>query len=127
MKKLANSMLFGKDSRVSGLIAFAIVGAIALGCTCNKEFGDLSKSKDSERAPVSNSSSESPSAADASTGEVPTERQSQELARTTLMDFNDAIQKGDFEGFHRTISKPFQKQASPERLRDAALQPRMNP
>lgn len=118
MKKLATALLFGKDSRLSGLIAFAIVGAIALGCTCNKEFGDLGKSNDSERAPASNSSSETPSRADASTGEVPTERQAQELARTTLMDFNDAIQKGDFEDFHRTISKPFQKQASPERLRD---------
>ena len=118
MKKLAAALLFGKDSRLSGLIAFAIVGAIALGCTCNKELGNLGKSNDSERAPASNTTTEAPSKADASSGEVPTDRQAQELARTTLMDFNDAIQKDNFEDFHRTMSKPFQKQASPERLRE---------
>ena len=123
MKKLATSLFFGKDSRLNGLMAFAIVGAIALGCTCNKEFGDLGKSNSSDgpdKPAVSNTSTDDKVAkSDASEGEVPSDREAQEMARTTMLDFNDAIQKGDFEDFHRTMSKPFQKQASPERLRDA--------
>ncbi len=123
MKKLATSLFFGKDSRAGGLIALAIVGAIVLGCTCNKEFGDLGKSNSSDgpdRPSVSNTSTDEPTTkSDASKGEVPSDREAQQIARTTLLDFNDAIQKGDFEDFHRTMSKPFQKQASPERLREA--------
>jgi len=33
------------------------------------------------------------------------------------MDFNAAIQSADFTDFHRTISKPFQKQVTPERFK----------
>src|SRR5690606_981515 len=102
MKKLASSLFFGKDSRASGLIALAIVGAIALGCTCNKEFGDLGKSDspDAPDRPTANRSTDEPVAkSDASEGEVPSDREAQEIARTTLLDFNEAIQKGDFEDF----------------------------
>lgn len=38
MKKLINEILFGTNARVSGVIALAIVGLIALGCTCGKDF-----------------------------------------------------------------------------------------
>lgn len=121
MKTYLSTLLFGKDARLSGLIAFAIVGAIALGCTCNKDLGlDTSNSSNtSDRPTSSNSTTDELTKSDASKGEVPSDREAQEIARTTLLDFNDAIQKGDFEDFHRTISKPFQKQASPTRLRDA--------
>ena len=40
----------------------------------------------------------------------------QDLARTTVLDFNDAIQSGDFNDFHATLSKPFQKEASADKL-----------
>jgi hypothetical protein len=32
------------------------------------------------------------------------------------MDFNDAVQSGDFSDFHDTLSKPFQKQASADKI-----------
>ena len=122
MKNLATNLLFGKDAKFSGLIALAIVGAIALGCSCNKQFGDLGKTDDTP----SNSSTASntytpppPSKPDASTGEVPSEAQLQELTRTTILDFNSAINSGDFSNFHRTVSKPFQKQASATKMADA--------
>ncbi len=122
MKKFATTLLFGKDARLNGLIAFAIVGAIALGCTCTKNLGDFGK-KEEVTNTASNSTSpptpDRPSKPDASTGDVPSEPQSQELARATILDFNDAIQSGDFSDFHRTISKPFQRQASPEKMEDA--------
>ncbi|NOT48018.1 MAG: hypothetical protein HOP17_09775 [Acidobacteria bacterium] len=123
MKKLATTVLFGKDGQLSGLIALAIVGAIALGCSCNKQFGDLGKTdSNSNSSPTSNSTAPPPpsvSKPDASTGEVPSEAQLQEMTRTTILDFNAAIKSGDFTNFHRTVSKPFQKQASPEKMADA--------
>lgn len=122
MMKLATTLLFGGNARTNGLFAFAIVGAIALGCTCNKGFGDFESSNTSgptSSNSTSNSAPQPPPKADASTGEVPTESQNQELARETVLDFNDAIQSGDFTSFHSTVSKPFQKQASPEKMGDA--------
>src|SRR5947207_2245326 len=41
MKNILGKMIFGKDNKTSGFIAFAIVGLIVLGCTCNKQFGDF--------------------------------------------------------------------------------------
>lgn len=122
MRKLATTLLFGKDARLSGLIAFVIIGAIALGCTCNK-FGDLGKTDNSNSSTTpSNTTAPPPPSVpkpDASTGQVPSDAQLQEMTRTTILDFNDAIKSGDFSNFHRTVSKPFQKQASPEKMADA--------
>lgn len=124
MKKIAAKFFVGKDDRYSGLIAFAIVGLIALGCTCGDKFdlANLGKNDNTSRT-ESNSSIDSTSSkpttkADASTGQVPADDQLQEIARETIMDFNDAIQSRDFTDFHRTISKPFQKQVSPERFKE---------
>lgn len=122
MKKFATTLLFGKDAKLSGVIALAIVGAIALGCSCNKSFGDLGQTDNSNSTTTSNTSSTPPPAVskpDASTGTVPSEAQLQEMTRTTILDFNDAIKSGDFANFHRTVSKPFQKQASPEKMAEA--------
>jgi hypothetical protein len=49
-------------------------------------------------------------------GDVPSDSDLQSLVKQTLMDFNGAIQSGDFSDFHDTLSEPFQKQASPEKL-----------
>lgn len=127
MKKFALDLFFGKDNRVSGFIAFTIIGLIVLGCTCNKDF-KLDTNSTGNSGTFANTSS-SPSAntvstpkkdvedADASTGKMPSDEQLQELARETVLDFNDAIQSEDFTAFHSKISKPFQKQASPERFK----------
>lgn len=48
--------------------------------------------------------------------DIPSQDELQDLARTTVLEFNDAIQKDDFTDFHATLSKPFQKEASPEKL-----------
>ncbi len=120
MKQLAAKLLFGKNARFSGVIALAIVAAVALGCTCAKEFGNLGKNENSTTA--SNTSDTTTTStpvkkADAATGQVPDDSQLQELAKTTILDFNDAVQNEDFTAFHRNISKPFQKEASPERFK----------
>lgn len=124
MKKLISALIDGQDGRVSGLIALGLIGAIALGCTCNKWASDLGETNSSNTTTTSNTTKkddEPPpvSSPDASKGEVPTEPQSQMLARETVLDFNDAIQSGDFSTFHGNVSKPFQRQASPEKMEDA--------
>jgi hypothetical protein len=47
----------------------------------------------------------------------PPDDQLQYLARETMIDFNDAIQKADFEDFYSNICKPWQKQTSPEAMK----------
>lgn len=56
---------------------------------------------------------------DSSSGEVPSDSDLQSLTKTTLLDFNDAIQKGDFDDFHAKISETWQKEISPERFNQA--------
>lgn len=51
-----------------------------------------------------------------SSDDIPSDSDLQDLARTTVLDFNDAIQSGDFNDFHATLSKPFQKEASADKL-----------
>ena len=48
--------------------------------------------------------------------EVPGDEEMQEMTRQALLDFNDAVQGGDFTDFHSTISKTWQKQTTPERF-----------
>ena len=53
---------------------------------------------------------------DSSNGDVPSNDKLQNLAKTSVLDFNDAVQSGDFSDFHDTLSKPFQKEASADKL-----------
>ena len=51
MKQFVKKVLLGKDPKLNGLIALAIVGSIVLGCNCNKDFdlGNTSKTSNSLR------------------------------------------------------------------------------
>jgi hypothetical protein len=122
MKKLVNEILFGKNSMVSGIIAIAIISAIGLGCFCNKDkFEGFSNSGSTTPSP-SASASPSPSPtksvekSDASKGKLPSDDELQSIVKTTLLDFNDAVQKGDFTDFYDKICKPWKKQTSVEKL-----------
>ena len=56
--------------------------------------------------------------ADASRGEIPEGDELQDMVKTTLLDFNDAVQNDDFTDFFQTISKIWQKQSSPAKLKE---------
>lgn len=56
--------------------------------------------------------------ADASRGEIPEGDELQEMVQKTLVDFNDAVQADDFTDFFQTISKLWQRQSSPSKLKD---------
>ncbi|MGH7782937.1 MAG: hypothetical protein ACREO5_03725, partial [Candidatus Binatia bacterium] len=54
---------------------------------------------------------------DASKGEVPGDDELQAMTKETLLDFNSAVQKGDFTDFYSHISKEWQKQTSPDSMK----------
>jgi hypothetical protein len=56
--------------------------------------------------------------ADASRGEIPEGDELQEMVQTTLVEFNDAIQADDFTDFFQSISKLWQRQSSPAKLKE---------
>src|SRR6478672_453588 len=55
MKNRIYNLLFGRDSLVSGLFAIAVVGLIALGCTCGKNFDLANIAKNANVASTSDS------------------------------------------------------------------------
>lgn len=130
MKKIIREIFFGNDSKVSALIAFTVIAFIGLGCFCKKEGFDFSKTGQTNSTRVENQNSSAPispstnqrsstiSKADASKGEIPSENELQEMAKTTLLDFNEAIQDEDFTTFYSNISRLWQKQTTPDKLKD---------
>lgn len=123
MKKLINEIVFGKNSIVSGIIALSVISAIGLGCFCNKDkFNNLANSSSSSPTPnpsPSPSPTKAYTKADASKTELPSDDEMQDIVRATLLDFNDAIKKGDFNDFHKTIAKKWQDQITPEKFKQS--------
>ncbi|MGD9562574.1 MAG: hypothetical protein AB7F88_10760 [Pyrinomonadaceae bacterium] len=103
MKNFASSLLFGTDSRLSGLIAFAIVGAIALGCTCDKKFTTSDDSPDASNTSTASNTTTS------DTGGIPGDSTLQSLVKETTADFAQAIDDGDFAELHSKSSTDFQR------------------
>jgi hypothetical protein len=123
MKSLINSLFFGRDAKLSGAIALSVVLLVLLGCTCGKNF-DLSDTGSNSSSTNSSSSDDTPSKtkptftkADASKGELPSNAELQDMVKTTLLDFDAAVQKEDFSDFYAHICKPWQSQTSPEKLK----------
>lgn len=83
--------------------------------------GNVETSNSNSNSEISNVNSaektdEKVEKADASTGEVPSEAQLQAMTKETLLDFNDAVKKGDFTDFQSKISALWKKSASPEKF-----------
>lgn len=66
----------------------------------------------------SSSTSDSSSAA----GQIPSDDKLQSIVKTTLLDFNDAVQSGNFTSFHEKLAGPFAEQKTPEELEDVFRQ-----
>ena len=115
MKKLATTLLFGKDSRFSGLIAFAIVGAIALGCTCNKDFGTTG-SDTPNSSNTSSTSNTSTTTADADG--IPSDSTLQSMVKETTADFAKAIDTNDFSEIYEKSSSDFKNTYTQEQMSD---------
>ncbi len=121
MRRLIKQLMLGKNNIVSGVIALGIVSAIAMGCTCGKNFdlANLANEKETNGTTVTNTATpetkpDDSTLSDESRGDVPSERDMEELSKQTLLDFNDAVQQGDFTDFHSKISKVWKKTTTPE-------------
>ncbi|MDI1240301.1 MAG: hypothetical protein PSX80_00075 [bacterium] len=116
MKNILNKLVNGKDNRLSGLIALAVVLSIALGCNCTKglDLGNASSS--------SNSSSDNPfntsSTKDDSDG-VPGDALLNALIKETTADFAAAISSGDFSNMYEKASMDFKSTYTKDQLQDS--------
>jgi hypothetical protein len=143
MKNILSEIFWGRNNKFNGLVALLVVGSIVLGCTCGKDF-KLGKDNNTYSNSSTDNSSNSPfgkdpfsrnsntnsstntttepkdtnyTKADASKKEVPSDAEMQEIVKTTLLDFNEALQQKDFTDFHGKISRVWAKQTNPDKLK----------
>lgn len=120
MRNIRN-IIFGRDTKSSGLIALTITMLIALGCNCSKnlDLGNLSNSSTtpSNTTTTTNTPKAPTTKADASKGEMPSDDELQAMSKDTLLEFNDAVKSEDFTTFHSNIAKEWQRQTTPEKLK----------
>ena len=123
MIKNLRGMFGAKSNFVNGLLALIIISLIVLGCTCNEKDGfnfgkkdddtsDSANKKQSEDT-VEENAGDDDGTFKADEDEVPTISQAEGLVKTTLMRFNEAVQKGDFTDFHKTVSDNWRSSSKP--------------
>lgn len=114
MKNIFSKLLNGKDNRLNGLIALAVVLSIALGCNCNKsvDLGNTSSNSSSDN-PFNSSTSSSDS------NGVPGDALLNALVKETTADFAAAISAGDFSNMYEKASTDFKSTYSKDQLQDS--------
>ena len=100
----------GDEMKLDGVVYKRNGGGSTTSTDTKKPIADSSPSKDSP--------TKSTEKADASRGEIPEGDERQELVQTTLVQFNDAVQADDFTDFFPTISKLWQRESSPAKLKE---------
>lgn len=121
MKNSINKLFLGTGAKASLFVVAGILFFVVLGC------GNLLKNKNtgSGDVPISNSSTPVVPAstpkptytkADASKSEMPSDAEIQDMTKTTLLDFNKAVQDADFTDFHDNIAKEWKKQISADEM-----------
>lgn len=100
MKKIIDNIFSGRGNAANGLIAFAIVGFIALGCACPRG---------SNTSGTGNTGSDNPfNTSTDSDGDMPGDSLLKALVKETTADFAAAISTGDFSRLYNKSSKDFQ-------------------
>ena len=113
MKRLFRELLFGKDTRFNGLIAFCIVASIALGCNC-KELSEMGKSNSSDSPSASNSNTSTTTDA----GGIPSDSTLQSMIKETTADFAQAIDTNDFSEIYEKSSTDFKNTYTEEQMKN---------
>ncbi|HBR57724.1 MAG TPA: hypothetical protein DEA22_09695 [Blastocatellia bacterium] len=137
MKGIIRKVLFGNDTKTSGLIALAVVSLIAFGCTCGKDFdfsklgsdGDQGDNRPPDAANTSsNSTSTEPdngfpfpgSTTDTDKGEsLPDSDEMEALVKDTTADFALAVSIEDFTLIHAKASSDFQSSYTADEMKNA--------
>jgi hypothetical protein len=121
MKNLINKMIFGKNANLSLLAVLGILIFIVLGCKGlgRKEANVISTNSSPSATSTPAASTPKPSfvKADASKAEMPSDDELQEIVKTTLLDFDSAVDDADFTDFYDNISRAWKKQTSPSELK----------
>jgi hypothetical protein len=117
MKAHLSNLIFGTDNLLSGFIALAFVLAVALGCTCGKNFDLANLGKNSNTSSNSaNASTDSDD--DEATGDMPGDELLNALVKETTADFAYAISTEDFSQMYEKASRDLQSQYSAEQMKD---------
>ena len=131
MKKRFIDIFYCKSSLGNGLIALMIISLIVLGCTCNQDEGFKFGKNDSDTADETDVNKDAKkdkpkelSRDVKASKSAPSDEDLQRLMKTTMLDFDKAIQDQDFSEFHKRISKLWQKQITPKKL-DETFKPFM--
>lgn len=121
MRNSFNQPFSRNSSILNGVIALAVISMIGLGCFCNKDKFDFGNNNTKETptptATPSPSATKEYKKADASKYEIPSDDELQDIVKKTLLDFNDALLKEDFDDFHDSISKYWARQTTPEKMK----------
>ena len=116
MKRLINELVFGRNALVSGIFALSVVGLIALGCSCNKDFsfGNSSTSNTSDKANVASTSDHS------SSSEAPPDNATvEQLVKETTAQFAEAVDTENFSDIHANASSDFQSTYTVQEMAEA--------
>jgi hypothetical protein len=126
MRKI-KALLFGRDARINGLIAFLIVASVALGCTCG-DLGELGKQNGSDGTPdrgsVDNSRTSDLPDRDTDTGfddsdsSAPSKDLVDALVKSTTAQFSSAITTEDFSQMYANSSKEFKNSYTEEKMKE---------
>lgn len=121
--KLIKELVWGKNNLFNGIIGLVVLSAIVMGCNCGKDFGNLantSSNSSTSNTTTTTTPDKTPEStlSDTPRGDVPSERDMEELIQETLLDFNSAVQKGDFTDFHSKISSVWKATASPQKFNE---------
>lgn len=117
MKKLASTLFLDRNSGLNGLMAFALLGAIALGCTCNKDFGSTSDPANSSNTTTASNTAPNASTDDDENG-IPSNATLEAMVKETTADFADAIDSGDFTEIYDKSSPDFQTTYTKDQMAD---------
>lgn len=101
----------GDEMKLDGMIYRRNGGFTTTAPDTKKDVADKPDAPDSTSGDTSGK-------ADASKDEIPKGDELQEMVQKTLIDFNDAVQADDFTDFFPTISKLWQKESSPAKLKE---------
>lgn len=119
MKGIINNLFFGKDGKLSGIIALAAVAFIALGCAC----GDLAKLAENNSSPSNTSrtsSDDTPFGDNTRTedGDVPSDTEMKALVADTTSEFARAVSENDFDRLYEKSSMDFKSTYTQSEMED---------
>ncbi len=117
MKNILNKLVNGRDNKLSGLIALAVVLSIALGCNCTKSL-DLNNTGSTSNTSSDNPFNTSSTSSDDSDG-VPGDALLNALVKETTADFAAAISAGDFSNMYEKASMDFKQSYTKDQLQNS--------